>query len=737
VGKVKFALVGCGRVSSRHIDALTNKVEEAELAAVCDIDRNRAKKCALLLNIPSFTSMEEMCNTIDVDVIDIATPSGDHYPRVMEALKYEKHVVVEKPIALRPEHVDHMIKKSTEMQKKLWVIHQNRYNPAVIKAKEAVDSERIGKLVAGTVRVRWSRNQDYYNQDDWHGTWAMDGGVLSQQAIHHVDALQWVMGEIDSIETSCVTRLVEMECEDVCIATLRFKNGALGIIEAMTAARPEDIEASLSILGENGTIILGGIAMNKIDCWKFTNPVPDDDQVSLLYSEEVPNSYGFGHDVLFRKVVESIRYNKPVEIPGKSGRDILKIIHAAYSSNELGKRINLKENPISLKLGVSETCKRSNKKTKISDPLSSLNNIQSCITNTIDCEQIKNRLFAGIIGEQPSKYAKSPLIWNYTFQQLGIDSVFLSFDVETDNLGKLIKALCNCEDFTGGSVTVPYKTAIIEYLDEVDLNAKSIGAVNTIVRTKEGRLIGYNTDGQGGIDSITRIQPGGTKPFLPSLENLNIVMIGSGGAGKAMAFYLAEAIKNGNLTIINRTAEEGKKLAAQVNERYSNASTASFNDITSILNAADLLVNCTICGQSGIRKQNRNETITLEPFSPLSPAKPNCIISSGNETVSELYRLCTKISIEEIKKNNSESMSILMKLKSQLAVLDIIYSPLETILLQQARFTGHSVLNGKGMNICQAADGMFNRVFRTFFEDRGIWNNQTYDKIVKIMYEVW
>jgi predicted dehydrogenase len=334
------------------VDALTNKVPAAKIVAVCDIVPERAEKYGLGLNVPAFTSAREMYDSVDVDVVDIATPSGDHYERVMEALSSGKHVVVEKPPALRLEHVDDMIREVRERKRKLWVAFQNRYNPAVVKAKETVDSGRLGKLVIATVRVRWCRNQSYYDQDNWHGTWAMDGGVSSQQAIHHIDALRWFMGEVESVGAMCSTRLVGIQCEDLCVAMLRFKNGALGIVEAMTAGRPRDMEASLSILGENGTIILGGLALNQIEFWEFVSPRAGDQWIPELFSNEVPNAYGFGHDVLYSRVVESVLQDAPVEISAEEGRKALEVLHAIYASYELGEWVEMKDQPVSSRLGI-------------------------------------------------------------------------------------------------------------------------------------------------------------------------------------------------------------------------------------------------------------------------------------------------------------------------------------------------------------------------------------------------
>ena len=349
---VRFALVGCGRVAARHVDALVNQVPDAQLVAVCDLLPELAARYASQLGVPAFTSSAEMYARVPFEVAAIATPSGDHYERAMEAFSFERHVVVEKPIALRLEQVDQMIDEARRRGRQLWVAFQNRYNPAVVKATEAVRAGRLGVPVIGTVRVRWCRDQDYYDHDNWHGTWAMDGGVISQQAIHHIDALISLMGEVESVEAQCATRLVRMECEDLCVASLRFTSGALGIVEAMTAARPRDIEASLSVMGSEGSVILGGIAMNKIDFWEFVSSTEDDAETPHRYFQEVPNVYGYGHDILYARVVNSVTNGGPVEITGREGRKALELIHAIYASQEQGRRVFMNDCPTSTRLGM-------------------------------------------------------------------------------------------------------------------------------------------------------------------------------------------------------------------------------------------------------------------------------------------------------------------------------------------------------------------------------------------------
>jgi len=350
--KIRVGIIGCGRVTVRHVEAWLVNTDTAQVVAVCDPVPERAAEVAKRLGVPAFASAAEMYAAVDIDLSDICTPSGDHYARTIEALAAGKHVLVEKPVALRLEHADEMIAAAKRADKKLWVAQQNRYNPAVQHTKLTIESGRLGTPVIGTVRVRWLRDQSYYDGDDWHGTWAMDGGVLSQQAIHHVDALRWFMGDVESVEASCATRLVKMECEDLVVATLRFANGALGVIEAMTAARPRDIEASVSVLGARASIVLGGLGMNNIECWQFTDQTPVDDRAPSEHSQQIPTAYGLGHNVLFGRVAASILGDSSVEIPGEEGRNALEILHAVYASSETGRRVFLRDKPMSAKLGL-------------------------------------------------------------------------------------------------------------------------------------------------------------------------------------------------------------------------------------------------------------------------------------------------------------------------------------------------------------------------------------------------
>lgn len=295
--------------------------------------------------------MHEMLKSEDIDVVCILTESGKHAEHVVSIAKYKKHIVVEKPMALTLDDADAMIRACDENGVKLFVVKQNRFNVPVVKLREALESGRFGKLVLGTVRVRWCRTQEYYDQDAWRGTWAMDGGVLTNQASHHVDLLEWMMGDVESVFAKSTTALVDIEVEDTAIVTLKFKNGALGIIEATTAVRPKDLEGSISILGEKGTVEIGGFAVNKMLHWNFVDKISGDEEVMEKYSVNPPNVYGFGHQAYYEHVVDCILNDKHQLVDGLEGRRSLELISAIYESIETGKEVFLRFKPEKCKLG--------------------------------------------------------------------------------------------------------------------------------------------------------------------------------------------------------------------------------------------------------------------------------------------------------------------------------------------------------------------------------------------------
>jgi len=351
---IAFALVGCGRIAKKHSDLLgNNQIKGAKLGAVCDVVKQRARELGKKFKVPYYTDMDEMMQKEGdkINAVSVLTPSGLHAKNVIALAKYKKHILVEKPMALTLDSADAMIEACDENRIKLFVVKQNRFNVPVQKLKKALDRGRFGKLVLGTVRVRWTRDQAYYDQDDWRGTWAFDGGVFANQAIHHVDLLRWMMGEVESVFAKSITALVDIETEDTGVAVLKFKNGALGVIEATNATRPKDLEGSISILGGKGTVEIGGFAVNEMKVWNFSEEKKSDKDVLTKYSVNPPNVYGFGHKAYYQHVVDCIVNNKKALVDGLEGKKTLELVLAIYESIETEREVFLRFRPKKCRLG--------------------------------------------------------------------------------------------------------------------------------------------------------------------------------------------------------------------------------------------------------------------------------------------------------------------------------------------------------------------------------------------------
>jgi UDP-N-acetyl-2-amino-2-deoxyglucuronate dehydrogenase len=349
---INFGLLGCGRIAKRHAELLgTGQIAGARLAAVCDVIPERARAYGERFNVPWFTSMDEMLASPDVDAVSILTPSGMHAEHAIAVAAAGKQVIVEKPMALRLEDADAMIRACDAAGVKLFVVKQNRFNVPVLKAREALDAGRFGKLVLGTIRVRWCRDQSYYAQDSWRGTWAQDGGIMTNQASHHIDLLEWFLGRVESVHARAVTALVDIEAEDTAVATLKFANGALGIIEATGATRPKDLEGSLSVLGSGGSVVIGGFAVNKITAWNFVEPQAADEEIMEKFSVNPPNVYGYGHQAYYEHVVDCLTNGSPALVDGLEGRRSLELINALYESVETGQEVRLRFQPKLSRLG--------------------------------------------------------------------------------------------------------------------------------------------------------------------------------------------------------------------------------------------------------------------------------------------------------------------------------------------------------------------------------------------------
>ena len=342
---MKYALIGCGRIAVNHIKALRNN--GLELVALCDINLDNItvllEKTEYKTNAPKYADYKKMINEHpEIELVAIATDSGVHAEIALYCIDHAINVIVEKPMAMSMQDATEMIKRSEEKGVKLAVCHQNRFNVAVQEMIKAIEKGRLGKLSHGSINVRWNRNKAYYEQAPWRGKWASDGGSLMNQCIHGIDLLRWMMGD-DVEEVYGVTRQQfhdYLECEDIGMAVLKFKNGAIGTIEGTVNVYPKNLEETLYLFGETGTIKLGGTSCNNIDVWNIADADESDEGKAGL-QEATSNVYGNGHTSMYADVIDAINnYRKPY-VDGYAGRNALEIVLAIYKSQLTGLPVKL------------------------------------------------------------------------------------------------------------------------------------------------------------------------------------------------------------------------------------------------------------------------------------------------------------------------------------------------------------------------------------------------------------
>jgi shikimate dehydrogenase len=346
--------------------------------------------------------------------------------------------------------------------------------------------------------------------------------------------------------------------------------------------------------------------------------------------------------------------------------------------------------------------------------------------------------FAGIFGAQPSRFAKSPGIWNSVYKELSAPGRYLPFDTKAERLGNLVDELRRCDDYVGGNVTVPHKVAIMPHLDEVDETARRIGAVNTIVRTPDGRIVGYNTDAEGALGSVLTVPPGSTEPLLSTLENRRVVLIGAGGAARAVAVRFAQAIgPAGRIVIANRTRATTNALVEHLGQWYRNAEAIDWDEIPGEAKTADLVVQASVVGQAGLRDVASGDVTCLEPYSPFAPVDAPAIKAEEGSAPARLARW-TRAAQRSISVNNDKALERMSEVPATTAFLDIVFAPLETTVLRHARLTGHRTLNGKAMNVLQAADAFVNRVMQSRLSALGLGGaGEAMSRVMDIMYRNW
>lgn len=339
----RVALVGCGRISANHFAAL-HRIDGLDLVAACDTVEARAREAGERWGVPWFTNYEQMLARVPCDVVSIATPSGLHPQHGIIAAGAGKHVVSEKPMAITLSAADELVKACDDAGVQLFVVQQNRLNPTVQLVKRAMDKGRFGRLYMANATVRWTRPQEYYDQAPWRGTWEFDGGAIMNQASHYVDLIQWLVGPVESVMAKTATMARRIEAEDSGAAILKFRNGAIGVIEVTMLTFPKNYEGSITILGEKGSVKIGGTAVNRIEHWQFADD-DDDDKLVEAADTSPPSVYGFGHEPYYRNVLRVLRGEAGPDTDGRGGRKSLELILGIYESAKTGREVPLPLRP--------------------------------------------------------------------------------------------------------------------------------------------------------------------------------------------------------------------------------------------------------------------------------------------------------------------------------------------------------------------------------------------------------
>lgn len=338
--KIRFALVGCGRISKNHIDALHQHADRAELVAVCDNQPAALAAAVQATGAAGFSSLEALLAGSDADVVVLATPSGLHSQQAVSVARASRHVLSEKPMATKFDEGMAMVRACREAGVKLFVVKQNRLNATVQRVKQAIAEGRFGRIYMSTVNVFWTRPQSYYDAAPWRGRWDLDGGAFMNQASHYVDLLDWLVGPVDSVHAYTATLARDIEAEDTGVMSVRLRHGGLASVNVTMLTFPQNLEGSITILGEKGTVKIGGTAVNKIEHWAFAESRPEDADV-LSASYETGSVYGFGHPLYYDNVIKTLRGEAHAEVDGYEGLRSLEILIAAYRSARDGQRVGL------------------------------------------------------------------------------------------------------------------------------------------------------------------------------------------------------------------------------------------------------------------------------------------------------------------------------------------------------------------------------------------------------------
>ncbi len=338
--KIRLALVGCGRISKNHFGAIEQHSKRIELVGVCDIDPFALEAAAGITRAKPYSSLPAMLKEANADIVALSTPSGLHPEQAIQVAESGRHVMTEKPMATRWLDAKRMVSACDAAGVRLFVVKQNRHNPTLRLLKRAVEKNRFGRIYMVNINVFWTRPQSYYDSAAWRGTWEFDGGAFMNQASHYVDLLDWLVGPIESLQAYTATLERDIEVEDTGVVNIRWRGGALGSMNVTMLTYPSNLEGSITIIGEKGTVRIGGVAVNEIQHWQFAEPDPDDTKVKDV-SYETTSVYGFGHPLYYNNVIDVLRGDAQPETDGREGLKSLELLVAIYLSARDGRRVPL------------------------------------------------------------------------------------------------------------------------------------------------------------------------------------------------------------------------------------------------------------------------------------------------------------------------------------------------------------------------------------------------------------
>jgi UDP-N-acetyl-2-amino-2-deoxyglucuronate dehydrogenase len=338
--RIRIAVVGCGRISANHFNAIEAHKDSLQLTAICDTDKQALHAAETKYGVTGYDSLAALLDASDVDVVTLCTPSGLHPEQAIQVARARRHVMTEKPMATRWKDGLRMVRACDEAGVHLFVVKQNRRNATLQLLKRAMEKGRFGRVHMVTINVFWSRPQSYYDSAKWRGTWEFDGGALMNQASHYVDLVDWLIGPVESVQAYVATLARNIQVEDTATVGVRWRSGALGSINVTMLAYPKNFEGSITIIGEKGTVRVGGVAVNEIQSWQFADQDPDDERVKSA-SYETTSVYGFGHPLYYDNVIKVLRGEAEPETDGREGLRSLELLIASYLSARDGRRVAL------------------------------------------------------------------------------------------------------------------------------------------------------------------------------------------------------------------------------------------------------------------------------------------------------------------------------------------------------------------------------------------------------------